>query len=337
MLRSTSPTTRRTFWPWLLAAAMMPLLAGCGGDAGPEPAQARTNLRLSEPPRATPTLFGEGVVSTDLNERDIALSPDGRTIFFTIMNGNTGTIVEVAAEGSGAPEIAAFSGKYSDLEPFFAPDGQRLYFVSNRPPAGDSTSVDYDIWYLDRTADGWSEPVNLGAPVNTEGNEFYPSVSSRGALVFTARKADSAGGEDLYIAQPDGAGGFLEPQNLGDAVNTAFDEFNALLSPDEQALIFSSYGRPDDLGGGDLYISRKNDAGDWLPAVNLGAPINSEALDFCPALSPDGHAFFFTSRRGIGDPQPASYETMARRLRGPGNGQGDVYRVAVAALDAAGN
>lgn len=294
--------------------------------------QSQPELRIEpthsmiKPAQEEPAIYHPGWISTDLNERDAALSPDGQLFFYTLMAGTAGTIVQVEkeADGWGTPQIAPFSGSYNDLEPFFTPDGSRLYFVSNRPLSGQGEAKDYDIWYVDRTdAGGWGDPINIGSPVNTEGNEFYPSISRSGALYYTARMEASFGGEDLYRAVPDGQG-FAEPENLGEAVNTSFDEFNAFIDPDEQYILYSSFGRPDGLGGGDLYISRKDEAGNWQPAENLGAPINSSSLDYCPFVAADG-TFWFSSRRSMNVERPDSYETLANRLRSPGNGAGDIY------------
>lgn len=62
------------------------------------------------------------------------------------------------------PEVAPFSGRYSDADPFFTPDGSRFYFISNRPVVGKS-QPDLDIWMIEKTGAGWSEPKNLDAPV----------------------------------------------------------------------------------------------------------------------------------------------------------------------------
>ena len=278
-------------------------------------------------PEEQPSIYHAGWISTELSERDAAMSPEDQAFYYTLMAGNSGTIVYVERQEEewSRPEIASFSGEYSDLEPFFDPssEGRRLYFASNRPLEQGGQPKDYDLWYVDMTPQGWGDPVNVGSPVNTEGHEFYPSVARSGALYFTGRRELSEGGEDIYRALPLESG-YAEPENLGTAVNTERDEFNAFIDPDEQYILFSSFGRPDGLGGGDLYISRKNDDGEWLPAKNLGSPINSSALDYCPFVSADG-TFWFSSRRQTDDAPSAGYDALVRKLRNPGNGAGDIY------------
>lgn len=310
-------------------------LVACGqeeGDSSKEEA-----LTLDTPPDSV-TLFAPGLISTDQNVRDLALSPDGRELFYTIVSPfNTfSAIVRLhqTASGWSQPEIATFSGRYSDLEPAFSPDGERLFFVSNRPLAGQTGVKDFDIWYVERSPDGWGEPVNVGVPVNSEANEFYPSVAIGGNLYFTAAYENSKGLEDIYLSRFQN-GRYLPPISLDSAINTASYEFNAFVSPQEDLLIFTSYGRPDGLGGGDLYLSRKDARGHWLPARHLEAPFNSTGLDYCPFISADNRLFFFTSNRtSIREFYETAVDltTLDSLLSAPQNGTGNIYWAGLDAL-----
>ena len=124
-------------------------------------------------------------------------------------------------------------------------------------------------------------------------------------------------------------GVYQEPENLGDSINTRFGEFEPWVAPDESYLIVSAQGRPDGLGGFDLYISfRRN--GVWQRLQHLPAPINSPHGDFNQSVSPDGRYLFFSSSRSTLDKIPAepwNYRELQRRLTTVGNGLGDIYRV----------
>jgi len=248
----------------------------------------------------TPELFLPNQVSTNLYERDMAISPDGKTLYYTIQLASGFQSIAVCNKDKkgqwSKPEIASFSGTYGDLEPAFSPDGKRLYFVSNRPVKG-SEHKDFDIWYIEKSGEKWSEPINVGAPVNTNGNEFYPSITQKGDLYFTATKDSlSVGKEDIYKAEyKDGK--FQNITLLDTEVNSKTYEFNAFVAPDESYLLFSSYGRKDDKGRGDLYISLKDKSGKWTKAVNLSI-LNTDALDYCPFVSPDGKTLYFTNEKG---------------------------------------
>jgi Tol biopolymer transport system component len=181
---------------------------------------------------------------------------------------------------------------------------------------------------VDRAGNGWGTPRRLEAPVNSDADEYYPSVSARGTLYFSSTREGGRGRGDLYSATWDGRT-YSAPVNLGDSINTTFAEGDPVISADENTLIFVSYNRPDGLGDGDLYVSRLQ-SGQWSKAQNLGAPINSAALDFCPIFSPDGKTFFFTSERTAVDfnaPRRTTYKDFVKQIRGPGNGFGDIYYV----------
>jgi len=243
-------------------------------------------------------LFAEGSVSTYMNERDFAISPDGTEIYFTISTPKSSLQTIVFArkikEGQWTkPQIVSFAGNFSDLEPAFTADGKTLFFSSNRPIEGTATK-DFDIWKVTRAEQGWSIPVNLGTPVNTKADEFYPSIATNGNLYFTAQYPGGIGKEDIYVSNlKDNI--YQAPVVLDSAVNSRLYEFNAYVSPDENFILFTSYGRKDDTGGGDLYISVKEN-GKWKPATNL-KEINSPQLDYCPYVSPDGKILFITSER----------------------------------------
>lgn len=284
----------------------------------------------SNPP-AQVALAGEGFISTSLNERDFAIAPDGTEIYFTISTPRSTfqTIVVSRKLANGQwtkPEVASFAGVYSDLEPAFSADGNTLYFASNRPVQG-TAPKDFDIWRVKRTSTGWGVPENLGAPVNTEADEFYPSITRSGNLYFTAAYAGGPGREDIYVARPDKQN-FLKPVALDTAVNSKFYEFNAHVTADERYILFTSYGRKDDAGGGDLYISVKDAHGNWQRAVNLQV-LNSRQLDYCPYVSPDGRALFFTSERHqlpvSFTAQPATYAALVSLASSPLNSTGNIY------------
>lgn len=281
----------------------------------------------------TPTLFEPGKISTGKYERDMALSPDGKELYYTIQHPKTGYSQIVCCTktktGWSIPQIASFSGKYSDLEPAFSPDGKRLYFASDRPLDQQGNKKDYDIWYTQRIKGQWSTPVNLGHAVNAEGNEFYPSVTRNGNLYFTAERKGGVGREDIYVSAFKN-NNHIPAVALDTNINSYLYEFNAFVDPDEKYIVFTSYGRPDDFGKGDLYISKKNNKGEWTPAINMGKEVNSAWLDYCPFVSPDGKTLYFTSERvnaaGLYEKQKTFFD-FELFLNDAGNGNGDIYTI----------
>lgn len=279
------------------------------------------------------SLLADGFISTHISERDFAMSPDGKEIYFTIASPRNDfqTIVFCKQLKNGQwtkPEVVSFAGLYSDLEPAFSTDGKTLYFASNRPVNG-TEPKDFDIWLTVRESNGWSEPVNLGTPVNTKDDEFFPSITKTGNLYFTASyKGQGRGREDIYRAEWKGDQ-YQTPQPLDSAINSKVDEFNAFVSPDEDYILFTSYGRGDDSGGGDLYMSVKDRSGKWEAAKCL-TELNSKYLEYCPYVSPDGKILFLTSTRYTpikSFQTKADYATIRNLWSQSLNNQGNIYWV----------
>lgn len=288
-------------------------------------------------PMPQPVLFGSGIVSTAEDDLNAAFSPDGNTVFFTrnFPRNRLGVILysEYKKKKWTAPSIAPFSGLATDYDPFFSHDGSKIFYCSNRSESGKAKG-DFDIWYVEKTAGGWSTPKSAGAPVNSAVDEFYPSLASDGTLYFSSNRPGGKGSFDIYRSRwVDGK--FTEAENLGDGVNTPGVELDNYISPDQTFLVFAANGRKDDLGGGDLYISR-NTNGAWTPSRNLGAPINSPAREYCPIGSPDGKYFFFSSFRGdLDKPRETplkDYAELEALSRNPLNGRGNVFQIDISAL-----
>lgn len=317
----------------LSALAALLTLAGCAASSGEAPVQTGDTQQA-------PELFGLGTISTPENELNAAFAPDGGTLYFTRTagaNGQFGVIVASRALPGGrwsAAEVLDFSGRYADYDPILSPDGARLYFISKRPVTGQDPRGDFDIWVTDRAGSRWGAPRNLGGPINSDGDELYPSVATDGTLYFSScGRPDSRGRCDIYRARfRDGR--YLEPENLGDAINTPASETDAFVAPDQSYLVFTGYGRPGAVGDGDLYVSFARE-GAWSVAHHLGPAINTVAREYCPIVSPDGRYLYFTSQRGF--PEVARQRGLTSRelrdsLAGVRNGFGNIYRVPIAAL-----
>lgn len=261
---------------------------------------------------STPEIFSPGVIS-DANEQwRITFSPDGKTAyfaespeFFPFTRQATIYVSRLVDGAWTAPVVAPFSGVYSDIDPFLSPNGQRLYFSSIRPVDG-VLRGDIDLWMVERTADGWSEPVNLGPAVNSpDADELYPSVSADGTLYFASGPFFPQPGLDfdIYRAERDGDG-FAPREEVGAGVNTQPSpddawlqdawEFNPEISVDGKTLVFTSL-RPGGFGFGDLYVSHLV-RGEWTAARNLGPVVNTASDEYHPTLSRNGQELYFVRR-----------------------------------------
>ena len=278
-------------------------------------------------------LFAPNQVSTHLYERDLAISPNGDEIIFTVSNykQNVRGLFSLSKKNGfwEDKKLLPFCGIYQDIEPFITPDGQKLFFASNRPLDSTTSRKDYNIWVSPKSNVGWGNPHPLNGRINLPGDEFYPSVSQNGNLYFTATRKDGMGKEDIFISRYED-GNYTDPIPLGSGVNSQVYEFNAYISPNESLLIFSSYGRSEELGGGDLYFSRKNTEGQWTKAQNLGPDINSKKLDYCPFVDFRNSNFYFTSDRMSEKTAVfSSYEDLENSALQPLNGMGNIYRIAM--------
>ncbi len=278
----------------------------------------------------TVQVVSPGVISTGLYERDFALSHDGQHALFTRGNFDhtIRLIVQVTyKEGRWSdPTLVPFSGEYNDIEPFYHPSKPMVYFASDRPLPGETEVGDYNIWQVQIQPDQlFGDPTPLDTIINTSADEFYPAVTHDNTLYFTATYKDKGTGtEDIYRSEWQN-GGYQEPVALDSNINSPTYEFNAYISPTEDTLVFSSYGRPDGMGGGDLYISIRGDSG-WSPAENLGPSVNSDRLDYCPFIDFKTGVLYFTSNRKTQVSRSwdnlATFEEVSHRI---GNGMGDIY------------
>ena len=254
------------------------------------------------------------------NVRDIAISSEGDEIYFSVQSYQDEiSVISYIKKINGTwskPRIAGFSRKYFDIEPFLSADGLKLFFSSNRPlEMSDNKPKDFDIWYVHRENKNseWSHPVNVEAPINSEENEFYPSIANNNNFYFTCDQRETKGKDDIFFSQWKN-GTYSEPISLSDSINSNGYEFNAFISPDEAYIIFTAYQREDGFGSGDLYISYKNSDGLWTKAKNLGAGINSAEMDYCPFVDTKTNTLYFTSKRTSVNDSDKDFSSIAEIL-----------------------
>ncbi len=305
-----------------------------GGPRARVSASDRTGPLLGQrAPGTTPDLFAPGIVSTGGIERDLAITPDGREIYFGVAGpGYLFSTVMVTRLVDGRwTEPAVVPGlddpRYLNLEPALSPDGNTLYFLSNRPdettgmPAGNQ-----DIWFLTRTPTGWSAPRNLGASVNSAAPEYFPSVTRDGTIYFTREDQPGSRASTIWRARRRD-GGYAPAERLPRQVNSGTSQYNAFIAPDESYIIVPTDGRPDSLGGCDYYIVFRNPDDRWSEPINLGPAINTRGTqEHSPYVSPDGKYFFFMSSR-MARPERLTAEWVREVHAQPGNGNSDIYWV----------
>ena len=206
-----------------------------------------------------PVPLSNKINTEKFNEGAQSISADGRYLFFTGCNRPDGLgrcdIYVSHKEGSswgdpfnlGAP----LNTPYWESQPTISPDGNTLYFVSNRPGGLGG----YDIWKSMLKSDGyWSKPENLGAEINTPYDEHTPFIHSDGrTLYFSSDGWPGMGNKDIFLSRLGDNNKWSLPENLGYPINTFNEETGLIVTPDGTEALFSSTMKG---GYGDMDIYR---------------------------------------------------------------------------------
>ena len=172
--------------------------------------------------------------------------------------------------------------------PAISPDGKTLYFVSDMEGSikNESGVNSYDLWMVTGAGDKWGDPVNLGEPVNTPGDEMYPFVHRDGTLYFSSDGHVGMGGLDIFKAVR-GNDGDWNIENMKYPINSSSDDFGICFENEREAGFLSSSrkGRGDDiymfilppLKFAITGVVRNENTNDPLSAVNIKS-ISSDGI-----------------------------------------------------------
>ena len=297
-------------------------------------------------PGAAPELFAPGLVCTGMSERDVAIAPDGREIYFGVMSDWIATIMVTRLENGRwtEPAVAPFAAdpRYFHFEPCLSADGKRMLFLTTRPTVGEETKpgwANQNIFAADRRADGaWGEPYDLGTPVNTTGAEFFPSLTRDGTLYYTC--GTPRGGQLKIVRSRFVAGRYQAPDTLPEAVNGKGVPYNAFIAPDESYLIACVEGRTDgaEPGRPQYFVFFRGAQDRWSEGVCLGKDVSPVGGNAGSAyVSPDGKYLFFGSTRPREIASTPRIPLTLRSLRDANgraqNGNSDIYWMEASFLD----
>ena len=144
-------------------------------------------------------------------------------------------------------ELPFCSDNFSTAHPSLSADGTKLYFSSNRPGGFGGM----DIYVVEKLGDRWSAPKNLGAKVNTTGNELFPFIYGNDILFFSSNGLGGIGNLDVFFTDVNQLDSF-QPVNLEEPINSAKDDVGFILSKDGTKGFIAS-NRPGGSGGDDVY------------------------------------------------------------------------------------
>jgi outer membrane protein OmpA-like peptidoglycan-associated protein len=142
------------------------------------------------------------------------------------------------------------SREFSNMHPTFSPDGQQLYFATNRPP-GNSENKDTNLWVVDYNTGNWGEPTQLQGEINSKGTDYFPFMDESGRLFFSSNGHKGYGGLDIFMSENIG-GQWSKPISLPKPINTRFDENSYVSHGDKKG--FLSSNRSGGMGEYDIYV-----------------------------------------------------------------------------------
>lgn len=207
---------------------------------------------------SSPVSLSSNINTAQFNEGAQSISPDGQYLFFTGCNRPNGLgrcdIYVSHKEGNswGQPFNlgAPVNTIYWESQPAISPDGNTLYFVSNRPGGIGG----YDIWKTQLNEEGeWSLPLNLGPEINTPYDENTPFLHADGkTLYFSSDGWPGMGNKDIFLSRIDSSGHWSNPLNMGYPINSFNEETGLIVSPDGTEAFFST-NLKDGYGDMDIY------------------------------------------------------------------------------------
>jgi Tol biopolymer transport system component len=235
-------------------------------------------------------------LASDQYESSPTFSPDGREMFFFRGDPTFSRYHLVQSRCLGGRWSAATTPPFAapssidEADPAFSADGRRLFFVSSRGDPRPRDAADLDIWFVDRDAQGkWGEPERMPEPVNSAGGELLPRPQADGSLVFGSDRPGGLGGNDIYLATPQGTGWRVE--NLGAPVNTPANEYEAELSRDGRLLIVVA-----DRGDRSHLYPYRRERDTWVALPRIVPKL--EVFQVGPLLSPRADRVLFAQADG---------------------------------------
>lgn len=256
-----------------------------------------------QPPGKTAQLFAPNFISTEAEEFGAVFNKAGDEFYFGAhINGKSEIKYSKMVENVWTePKTILVHPKFGYNDPFLSNDEKRLYFISSQALDTTQKPKDIDIWYIQKTPNGWSAPINAGASINTQKDEYYISFTNNGTMYFASnghhKKDTTRTDHDIYYSKlVDNK--YQKPVNLGSSINSNDYEADVFIAPDESYIIYCAT-RDGSFGRGDLYISFKKSDNTWTPSKNMGSAVNTKNYEYCPFVSKDGKYLFYTSNQDI--------------------------------------
>ncbi len=194
------------------------------------------------------------------------------------------------------PELLGINTEGHEATVNLSADGQTMFIYKDDDGDGNI--------YTSQLEDGeWSTPQKLGSNINLASKESHAHISPDGnTLYFVSDRKGGYGGQDIYFCNKLPNGKWAKAQNLGNVINTPYDEDGIFIHPSGKTMYFSSKGHKS-IGGYDIFYSTMGDDGKWGAPVNMGYPVNSTDDDVFFVTSADGKRGYYSSfqEKGFGE------------------------------------
>lgn len=228
-----------------------------------------------------------------------ALTVDQKTLFYTRrlgINPNDDEDIVVSFKNSSGVWNAPFSisdninTRYNEGTCTISADGRMLIFTSCFGRKGVGSC---DLFMSVREGNDWSEPINLGMPVNSKAWESQPSLSADGrTLYFVSDRGGGYGKRDIWMSTLNDNNEWTTPVNLGPRINSAKDDISPFIHANGQTLYFASQGQLG-FGGYDIYFTELTEDG-WSQPENIGYPINTSDDQVSLFITADGSKGYYS-------------------------------------------
>ena len=295
-----------------------------------------------KPPGDTAEFFAPGLLSAGGRVSQIIFSPDGREVIYSLSTPGS----QYLAEPRGVfrrsftmysqienghwtePKVFLHNKDYLIGYRFFHPDGNKIFFNSNRGRTNPPDKSSSRMWHIERQNGEWGEPIKVEFEEGYQGGGGgFPSVAANGNLYFYTWSTGASHGH-LRMSKYEN-GRYLNPVSLGETINSPGGA-HPYIAPDESYIIFDSHETGgEEYGENDLFISYRDKKGNWTKPQNLGHKVNSEYVERRPFVSFDGKYLFFASNRVNPElpTEPVTLKKIQQLVMAPANSYQHIYWV----------
>ena len=261
------------------------VLADCGGICVPCPCTFTAPELLGSPNGPGLDVWGPSITG------------DGMTLFFSLIDGVSSEHIRVATRPTKSDPFGVSSSlpgpvnQTREATPYVTPNGLSLYFNSDR-----SGATDLYVATRASLAEDFGNVTAL-TELNTSEVEHLPWVSADELHIYFGSTRGMVAGELYYASRAQKSDPFGVPVKMND-LNTTTQDDGITMTQDRRVAIFTTRAA----GPKDLYIAMRASTDEPFATPELMSELSSSALEYDPALTPDGDELFFTSTRG-GSPE----------------------------------